>query len=507
MNRNRSRSVSGFLALLLASSALAQSASRPESLPISADLEARLEKIRAKYDLPALGAAATSGSGLLAIGVTGVRRKDSTERVTADDLWHLGSCTKSMTATMLARLVERGKLRWETTIGEVFADLADSGKMKDPWKPVTLELLLAHRAGAPSDLSADGLWGRLWERKGTPTEQRRQLLEGVLGRDPVSPPGTAYLYSNAGIAIAGHMAERLTGRSWEDLMLEELCAPLGMKAVGFGAPGSAEKMDAPWGHAGAESKPVAPGPKADNPPAIGPGGTMHASLADWAKYAAAHLLGSRRGGDYLKPETWLRIQAKPEVGDYSFGWGHHQRPWGGGHVLSHSGSNTMWFCVIWLAPNRDVAYLATTNCGGNGAARATDEAVQALMAVLRGRPASNPTPGFLEWTKRRKAEMEVTTIKEAINLFRLSSKSGALPEPSDFPRCIIEPSAGNGGEPFLDPARLTGGKLLDPWGNEYVYIRNRNAFEVISYGSDGAPAGEGAAADISSNRRPESRAK
>lgn len=367
------------LAFVLCAVSGAQTASRPESLPHSTDLEAKLEEIRAKNGVPALAAAATTGDRLLAIGAVGLRKKGSPERVTVDDLWHLGSCTKSMTATMLARLVERGTLEWDTTIGEAFkGDLV----VPEVFAPVTIEQMLAHRSGIPSDLSHDGLWGKLWEKKGTPVDQRRQLVEGVFVQGPATRPGTDFLYSNAGFAFAGHIAERAMKKPWEDLMRDELFAPLGMRSAGFGAPGSKDAVTQPWGHRGVDD-PVNPGPNADNPPAIGPAGTVHASLADWAKYAALHLRGARGKTDYLKPGTFARLQEKPKVGDYAFGWGHHERPWGNGHVLSHAGSNNSWFCVVWLAPNRDVAFLACTNIGGGAAAAATDQAIGALMRAVK----------------------------------------------------------------------------------------------------------------------------
>jgi CubicO group peptidase (beta-lactamase class C family) len=362
---------------------LAQAPSRAESLPTSAALDAKLEEIRKKRSLPALGAAATTGERLLAVGAAGVRKLGSPERVTVEDRWHLGSCTKSMTATVLARLVERGKLSWDLTIAQAFPDEVE--RIHADYRPVTIEMMLAHRAGMPNDLSGGGLWGRLWQREGTFVDQRHQLFEGVCGNAPASRPGTAYLYTNAGFAVAGHIAERAMKTPWEDLMREELFAPLGMKSAGFGAPGKPGAAEEPWGHAMADSRPVEPGPNADNPPAIGPAGTAHASLADWAKYAALHLRGARGAADYLKPETFARIQAKPAAGGYAFGWVHTDRTWAKGRVLTHSGSNTSWYCVIWLAPDRDVAYLATCNAGGGGAVRATDEAIQAVMAEVKDR--------------------------------------------------------------------------------------------------------------------------
>src|SRR5262249_20455813 len=156
------------------------------------------------------------------------------------DRFHLGSCTKSMTATMIATLVEEGKLGWTTSVGEGFPELAE--QMKPAWKSVTIEQLLTHRRGAPAGLDAGGLLGRLWKREGTPREQRVTLVRGVLEREPEAAAGTRFIYSNAGFAIAGAMAEKVAGEAWEDLMRERIFGPLGMTSAGFGAPGTPGKL-------------------------------------------------------------------------------------------------------------------------------------------------------------------------------------------------------------------------------------------------------------------------
>jgi hypothetical protein len=80
------------------------------------------------------------------------------------------------------------------------------------------------------------------------------------------------------------------------------------------------------------------------------------------------------------------------------------------------------------------------------------------------------------------------------------NKTNKLPEPSEFPQVLIQPGE-DGEQPPLDPDTLEDGKLLDPWGNEYVYIKHSgSSFEIISYGDDGAPGGEGDGADISSKK-------
>ncbi len=364
------------------------------ALPGVRDVSDLLRPIRERHDLPGLAAAVVAGKDLVAIGAVGVRKRGDETRVTAEDRFHLGSCTKSMTATMLATLVEEGKLGWNTTVGEVFPELAE--QMKPAWKSVTLEQLLTHRGGAPGGLDAGGLWGRLWKREGSPKEQRMTLVRGVLEREPEAPPGTKFIYSNGGFAIAGAMAEKVTGEAWEDLMRERLFGPLGMKSAGFGAPGTPGKLDEPLGH-GEKGAPVDAGPDADNPPAIGPAGTVHGSLADWAKYVSLHLEGERCakgegpcpevGGalKLLKPETYAKLHAPGKAFDaedttkYAMGWSLAERDWARGPVLTHNGSNTMWFCVTWIAPEADFAVLVATNQGGDKAAKGCDEAAWAII--------------------------------------------------------------------------------------------------------------------------------
>ena len=387
------RLLSGPLALVLVAGAAAavphaprgngaQGAERAAREP--REVSALLAPIRERHDVPALAGAIVEGSSIVALGADGVRERGREARVTAHDLFHLGSCTKAMTATLIARLVEAKALRWESTVGGVFTDLAP--RMDPAWREVTIEELLLHRAGAPADLDAGGLWKRLRESEAEPRQQRRMLLEGVLARPPVGPPGTAFLYSNAGYAIAGAMAERAAGKAWEELMRERLFEPLGMASAGFGPPGKPGALDQPVGH-DRRGKPVGTGPKADNPAAIGPAGTVHATLADWGRFVAAHLNGGRGGARILSAKSFAKLHTPPPGAEpaYAMGWGVAQRTWGG-RVLTHSGSNTLWYCTVWIAPEKGFAVLVATNQGGDEAQRACDEAALILIHARSAKP-------------------------------------------------------------------------------------------------------------------------
>lgn len=336
-----------------------------------------------------MAAIALQGDRIIAQGCAGVRKAGASQPITIDDQFHLGSDSKAMTATLIAILIEEGRLAWSTTIADVFGDTI---KDMDPaWKPVTIEQLLTHRAGAPGDLSVGGLWSRLLERIGTPAQQRLQLVEGVLSRPPEFPPGSKYLYSNAGYAIAGAMVEKITGQPWEELIQVRLFQPLNITTAGFGAPGEFGKIDQPLGHK-PSGEPVEPGPRSDNPPAIAPAGAVHMSVLDWAKFIVLHLRGDpanpNRQARLLSAESFTKLHT-PAPGlekKYACGWGVVQRPWAKGEkagsiglALTHAGSNTMWFCATWLAPEKDFAVLIACNQGGDNAAKACDEAAGALL--------------------------------------------------------------------------------------------------------------------------------
>src|SRR5258707_483984 len=80
------------------------------------DVGPLLQRVLATRDVPSLAGAIVSGGRLEAQGAVGVRVRGRDEKVTVDDRWHLGSCTKSMTATLVAMLVEDGKLSFETPV-------------------------------------------------------------------------------------------------------------------------------------------------------------------------------------------------------------------------------------------------------------------------------------------------------------------------------------------------------------------------------------------------------
>lgn len=340
------------------------------------DLDSQLEVLRTQQQLPALAVVVIQNGRVSAAGATGTRRFGIDAPVTLQDEWHHGSLTKSMTATLAALLVEEGLIDWTTTLGEVFPGKVSS--MAAGWSGVTLKHLLSNSGGAPGDLNTDGIWTTLWNFNGTPEQGRLLLLDEVTTRPLRFSPGAGYEYSNAGFSLAGLMLETLAGKPWEALMEERLFSLLGMKSGGFGVPATPRHIDHPIGHSGNASNPQIwdPGTSADNPPAIGPSATVHATIIDFARYVQAHLRGARGDGDSpLTQSSWDTLHSRAYGYDYALGWNVLNRSWAGGDALHHTGSNTQWFTNVWIAPEVNWACIVCTNFGGNNVFSKVDQVV------------------------------------------------------------------------------------------------------------------------------------
>ena len=170
--------------------------------------------------------------------MTGVRKSGTDVRATVDDQWHLGSDTKAMTAALIGLLVERGRLRWDTTIEDVFPDLASASS--SPLKKATVQQLLSHFSGTPGDFP--DLQPILRERG--VRRRREAVVRLALTRRDITV-GDEIGVLQFGYVIAGAMAERIENTLWEELMTRFVFRPLVMTRVGFGGTGKRGRMDHP----------------------------------------------------------------------------------------------------------------------------------------------------------------------------------------------------------------------------------------------------------------------
>lgn len=340
----------------------------------------KLAEICRKYDVPSLTIAAVRSDEIITTQCSGVRKRGTEEAVALTDRHPLGSCTKSMTATLAAALVEAGTIQWDTTIQQVWPRGAEK-RINPSLQNVTLSELLSHQSGLPSDLKGKE-WTSFFAEKASPRAERRRMLDLILKHEPEHPHGEFH-YSNLGYVVAAAMLETKSGDSYEDLMHRHLFQPLKMTTADFRTMAVAKKIKPPllWGHRpnGTPIDPRTAG--AENPSVYAPCGTVHLSIADFARYAQWHLkevpnpiLSEKKSIDHLHSG---QVDAPALGGKYGCGWIVLRT--GLGRALTHGGSNTNSFALIWILPEKDFAAVACTNTGADSGFQACNEAIEDLM--------------------------------------------------------------------------------------------------------------------------------
>lgn len=327
-------------------------------MTLPADFSERIAESRARHLSPAIAAVAVTADGRMLTAAHGpVRPSDSL-------LWHIGSCTKAMTATLIARLVQTGRMSFDDSLGDALPDLADT--MSAAFRATTLRAVLTHSAGLPSDPD-EGTYRRLRTSGAPATELRRFLARKVLAEAPRAES----VYSNLGYIVAGAAVERATGRSWEAMLAREVMVPLGIARFGFGPPGRGH----PTGHRRREDRWRAY--RGDNPPAYGPAGRVHLSMEEWGRFLRAHL----RESGFL-PAASLETLHSAAPNGFAMGWivGEH----GGERRLLHTGSNTAWFAQAMLVPGRGLGLGVVCNAYDSR----IEDAVGDLCRALADEPGS-----------------------------------------------------------------------------------------------------------------------
>jgi CubicO group peptidase (beta-lactamase class C family) len=325
-----------------------------------------LAGLRAQSGSPAIAAMAQARGGTARGWVDGLRRANAPNPATLEDFWHIGSITKSMTATLVARLVEQGAVAWTDTVASRLS--AKLGAIPQPYADASFLHLMSHHAGLSPNFPMLQLIA-FHDSTADVRDDRLKWASQAFKQKPTAALGKPGGYSNSGFIIAGAMLEQATGESWEALIAKHVFQPLGMTRAGFGAPVG----DQPWGHGAklmsAARNPIEPDATADNPAVLGPAGRVHLPLADLIAFLRAHAYRPA----FLSAASWDRLHTPPFGGNGALGLIVRD-----GGQLWHNGSNTMWYAEIAIEPATGKVAAAAANDG------VLDKSQPAVATALAG---------------------------------------------------------------------------------------------------------------------------
>ena len=348
----------------------------------SEELQTLADKAVLKYKLPGLVLGEVQDGTLVNVA-SGIRANGNPTEVTVDDQFHIGSCFKAITATLVARYVEKGKIGWDTTIEEVFGDSV--AEINSDIKDVTVEELLAHRGGIDDASLRKKLYDQIPdELVGSSKEIRTQLLPQILGSKQTVKRGD-FVYSNFGYTIVGAMLEKITSKDFEDLIQEEIFTPLAMDTAIFGSPGLGKPVNDfsfPRKHNkfGKPLLPSQPLKQIKGFAILSPaGGFTSMAMLDWSKFIQANFTGKNASGaNYLSQDSVTKLHSaygeviqSSALGSsfYGYGW-EILKLTNGETAFTHSGSDGFWLSEVFRRDSDGHTFLALTNIANKKASRA-----------------------------------------------------------------------------------------------------------------------------------------
>jgi len=271
--------------------------------------------------------------------------------VGANTLFDIASMTKSFTTTAMAVLVDQGKLDWNKPV----RDYLPWFEMYDPIAThlVTPRDLVAHRCGLPTH---DFL-------RFSTYLSREELVRRVRYLQPNHSFRDVYEYNNILYATAGFLAGEVAGTSWEELVKQDVFAPLGMTGSNTSAVEIQKASDFARPHA-LRAGVVSGIPFYEYQPfGVGPNGAVNSSVNDMLKYLAFHLGdGTANGRAIVSPAQMRQLHAPVSAtpsGGYALGW--NTDYYRGHFLLWHSGSINGFTSRMAIAPNEQIGIVVLTN--------------------------------------------------------------------------------------------------------------------------------------------------
>jgi CubicO group peptidase (beta-lactamase class C family) len=377
-----------------------------------AELSKFVEGARQKLGVPGVSIGLIQDGKVIFQGGFGVRELGGKAKVDADTLYIIASNTKALTTLMLAKLVDEGKLTWETPVTAVLpsfklGDVDTTGRVK-------IKHLICACTGLPRQ---DYEW--LLQYKNVTPQRALATLATI---QPTTPFGELYQYSNllaaAGGFVGGHVAypDLELGAAYEEAMRTRVFAPLRMTATTFD-----------FQRALASNHAAAHAPNVDGKPAralmdvnysiipVRPAGGAWSNVRDLLKYVMMELREGmlRDGKRYISKDALLARRA-PQVSigkDVTYGMGLMVDTTYGVPEIHHGGDMIGYHSdMIWL-PEQDVGAVILTN-SDSGAVMRGPFRRKLLELLFDGKPEADSrldaqTKSFFAWFAAERKRLTV----------------------------------------------------------------------------------------------------
>ncbi len=319
-------------------------------------IDAFIERAMAEWHIPGLAIAVVQTDDPAVLKTFGWRDRDAGLPVTTDTLFPICSLTKSFTATALAMLADTRRLDWDRPVRDYVPELRLYDR--DTTERVTVRDLLLHRTGLPRHD-----WVHM-----PGTLDRMGMVSALRYLKPTAELRAKWQYQNLMYNLAGVVAERISGKSWEDFTRMAILEPLGMERHALSLQAMQEDQDHARPHMVLDGElrkiPV-------RPIHTIPSGGLAASIGAMARYLHMHLDGGCFEGQRLLSASASKLMQSPlvyvgaspwaELGEGHYGFGFDVLQYRGDKRVSHGGAWPGYCSALVMLPERKMGVVVLTN--------------------------------------------------------------------------------------------------------------------------------------------------
>lgn len=332
------------------------------TLPTGAGFETYVQAVMTKRQIPGLAIAVLGKNGPVYTRTFGYRGVDDKAPVTLRTHFALGSVTKAFTATLAAVLIDNGTIRWDEPLRTYDPGFA----LTDPTAAAQASFrdLMSHRTGV-------GRHDELWEQQHL---GREEIYEKVKTLPAEHPFRSTFEYSNNMFMVAGYVAGKAAGDSWENLITSRLLRPLGMNETTVSADGLNTTPD----HALPHGTNLLGGLiqiSVSNSDNIAPAGALNSNLVEmirWLQFQLAgglladgrRLVSEAALGETRKPNILVSPQDIPEIGEANYGLGWALTRYRGRQLITHDGKVSGFQAHVSFLPDDGLGVVILMNSNG-----------------------------------------------------------------------------------------------------------------------------------------------
>ncbi|HMR90903.1 MAG TPA: serine hydrolase [Chitinophagaceae bacterium] len=328
----------------------------------------------------------------------GYRDYENKKPVTANTLFAIGSCTKAFTAALLGILEKEDKL----SLNKKPADYLPGFRFfnNEMNNQITIRDMISHRTGLPRH---DFSW-YLFSSK-----SRDSLMQRIQYQEPSAGVRERWQYNNFMYLAQGVIAEKITGKSWEENIKTQFFSPLGMSQSNFSISDLEKAADYSFGYINKDDSIIR---KTDyyNIDAMGPAGSINSSVTEMAQWITAWIYGGKYKGKEVIPASYVREamssqmvmsaalpgKENPDLHLSNYGLGWMLSSYRGHYRAEHGGNIDGFSASVSFFPSDSIGIIVLTNQNGSVVTSLARNIIADRMLKLK----------YIDWSSDRKKALE-----------------------------------------------------------------------------------------------------